>query len=172
MTSRLSLVALAMLAGCALEESPREVQILVPEDVEVDWDVSFDGLDDGLAALVPVDVMVYRGQSGEPVAGVPLLLRGVGVGVSLLPVSAVLSANVDDLAPVWWDAWRDRYVTVDAGVGADGPRRALVTHTDETGLAQVYVFIDRFEGSSEGARPAVVTVTGSALEESFVLRPR
>lgn len=162
-------LATALLVGCAVDESAGEQQLLVPEQVLVDWDLSFNARGDGLVALVPVDVMVYDGQSGEPVQGAELLLRGLGSGTGVIPTHAVLPP--DPIAPdgMWWDAWRDRYVSLDPEVD---PFEVLPVRTDATGLARVYVLVDRFALIGEEPGPAAVVVSGDAVEQTIQLRPR
>ncbi len=152
-----------LLAGCAAEEASTGVQLLIPDQVAVDWDESFDGAADGLVALVPVDVMVYDGDTGQPVHNAPLVLRGLDPGVALVPVDDVLSADPDLDEEVLWDAWRDRYVQLEAGA-AD----VLDTRTDDTGLARVYVLVDRF---GQDLEPVAVGVALPSAEETLVLAP-
>ena len=58
--------AVLLLLGACVEEDADVVRVLVPEDVDLHWDASFNGEDDGIAAVVPVDVMVYVDETGEP----------------------------------------------------------------------------------------------------------
>lgn len=143
------------------------MQLLVPSEVEVDWDEAFNGADDDIAALVPVDVMVYDGLSGEPVVGEEVVIRTNASGVRLLHVDTVRTADVDQDDTVW-DVWRDRYVSLDEG--AD-PALALAARTDSTGLARVYVMVDEFRGIDDWS-PASVTVQTATLEEPLLLVPR
>ncbi|MFT6144444.1 MAG: hypothetical protein ACJAZO_004374 [Myxococcota bacterium] len=163
-----------VLVGCAVEESASGPQLLIPEDIAVDWDQSLNDVDDGLVALVPVDVMVYDSQSGEPLDDVMVELSGTAPDTLLLSAFDVqpgylydgTSAAEGDLS---WDVWRDRYV--DLGSVDVGDR--LTVRTDATGLARVYVLVDRFAMDRSGrAVPATVTVTTRDSEQSLVLHPR
>ena len=166
--NRTVLLIAVLASACAVEESSSGPQLLVPDEVVVDWDDSLDEVDDGLVALVPVDVMVYDSQSGDPLGGTELELVGNAPEVLLLDADDVLplsSLQDESDKRVAWDAWRDRYVVL----GDQGGSDRLLVSTDETGLARVYVLVDRFgfEGS-----PASVTVSTAEIEQALVLRPR
>lgn len=173
--NRLFLLGPLLLAACGLEGSASDPQLLVPDDVMLRWDESFNGVEDGLAALVPVDVMVYDGTTGDPLGDVELVFEGEVPGALLvLPEGVVL---VDDELCLecepWWDAWRDRYFELAEDEGLE-PVGTLTVQTDETGLARVYVFLDSFQGGTRdgGLDPASVTVTMGELDEAFSLVPR
>jgi hypothetical protein len=168
----------ATLTACGLEGGgvAGESQLLVPEDLALHWDASFNRMDDGLAVLLPVDVMVYDGASGEPLDGVALELHGTVPGAMLVFPEAVhlVGPEETDAEEYWWDAWRDRYFEFDVDESL-GPSLQLQTETDSTGLARVYVFVDSFpEDDLEvgGFGPASVTVSMGEMDESFLLIPR
>ncbi|MBW1877569.1 MAG: hypothetical protein JRI25_09090 [Deltaproteobacteria bacterium] len=177
MRNTLLLASVAALTACGLEGGMAgESQLLVPEDLELHWDASFNRVDDGLAVLLPVDVMVYDGASGEPLDGVALELRGTVPGATLVFPEAVAVVGPEETEAVglWWDAWRDRYFEFDVDESLE-PSLLLQTETDATGLARVYVFVDSFpEDDLEfgGFAPASVTVSMGELDESFLLIPR
>jgi hypothetical protein len=163
----LGLVAVA-LAGC-VERDDEPAELLVPADVEVRWAAAWNGVDDGLAAAVPVDVMVYGARSGEPVAGVALRVRiepeSAAEGILLAPEAAVgaVGALREDCARCWWDAWRDAFVEVDAAA----LQPDLTLTTDANGLARAYVVVDAASGEEGAFAPATVTVVGAGHGESF-----
>lgn len=172
--NRFALLA-TVLVGCTVEESVSGPQLLVPDEVLVDWDVSLNGVDDGLVALVPVDVMVYDSQSGEPLYGMQLDLVGDAPDTLLVaaddvqPAATIDGESLSDIADTTWDAWRDRYVSLDPSTLTEH----LTVQTDATGLARVYVLIDRFaDDPSGGVSVASVTVSTDDIEQSLVLRPR
>jgi hypothetical protein len=103
MTVRTWIAALVLVQACDddLSSGPR---LLAPEEVSFAWDEAWDEADDGLLALVPLDVMVYDGATGEPRADAELALRVSGG--ALLPVEAV-EAGEDGCADCVWDAWSD-----------------------------------------------------------------
>ena len=158
-----------LLVGCAVEDSEMGPQLLVPDEVPVDWDASLDGVDDGLVALVPVDVMVYDSQSGDPLDGMEIELIGDAPDTLLAHVDDVFAATAPDesgddvVEGAMWDAWRDRYVTV----ADDAPSERLTVSTDSTGLARVYVVVDRLSARQS----ATVLVRSDDLEHTIQLRP-
>jgi len=176
MKHTLLVATIAVLTACGPEGVQGESQLLVPEDLELHWDASFNRMDDGLAILLPVDVMVYDGTSGEPLDGVALELRGTSPGAMLVFPEAITLVGPEDTESdgLWWDAWRDRYFVFDAEENL-GPSLVLQTETDATGLARVHVFVDSFpEDDLEfgGFAPAPVTVSMGEVDESFLLIPR
>ncbi len=163
-----------VLVGCAVEESASGPQLLIPDDVAVDWDQSLNDVDDGLVALVPVDVMVYDSQSGEPLDGVEVALGGTAPDTFLLSAFDVQPGYLHDNISaadeaLTWDVWRDRYVDLSDVDVTDH----LTVRTDATGLARVYVLVDRFAMDLSGrAVPTMVTVTTRDSEQSLALHAR
>jgi hypothetical protein len=135
-------------AACVDEEEPR---LLVPDGIEVAWEDAYNLGGDGLGALVPVDVMAYDGASGEPLAGVELLVWTEDDGAWPVPTEGVWLVDPDE-EPAFWDAARDQFVMLELG---DDP---LTLVTDASGLARSYIYVDTFPTSSGS--------TGS--EEGFV----
>jgi len=166
-----AIIAVATVAaGCVETEADvlAEATLLLPEDLQIHWDSSFNGDYDGLGALVPVDVMVYEGDSGEPLGQVEIELRGAEPGVIVVDVDAV-HFDVEDCDRCAWDAWRDQYIEV------DGSEHAAVFLTDPDGLARAYVWADWFptEGvGEEEFRPVAVTATLGPTEGSFLVIPQ
>ena len=142
--------------------------LLVPADVEVDsWDAAYDALDDGLGAVIPVDVMVYDGATGEPRDGVEVDL--VASGDAHLLTTDELS-RVDPGAcgdcSLFWDSWQDQYYALDVDLPA-GPARV---RTDAEGIARLYVVVDAM-GSGDGAySPVTVRVETLDADGSFSIR--
>lgn len=161
--NRLSLILLgtAVLAGCS-EEGRTSVgaQLLVPDHVEVRWDDRLNLGSDGLGILVPVDLMVYEGATGEP-------LDMVRLDVNAGPEAIVL--DLDDVEPLAsdcvdcvWDSGRDRYVVLP---DADAQQRPLLTDAD--GLARIYVWIDAFPTSGPDLLPIEVDVDSEESGATF-----
>lgn len=158
------------LVGCVGGEAPHGPELLVPEDVELRWDDAFNGVGDGRAALVPVDVMAYDGDSGDPLGAVSIDMLA-GEGAELLPADAITAVDPDDdLADLEvYDAWEDRYVAIDP----DAPSLSRIG-TDAWGLARVYVLIDAFPADAEGNgfAPVPVVVSMGETDDTFLLVPR
>ncbi len=169
-------VALAVLSGCG-ESAESDAQLLVPDDVSLHWDLRFNGEDDGLGALIPVELMVYEGLSGEPVEGVLVKVQSEDEGTVVVPIEDVAlvdSEDCDDCAFLW-DAWRDQYFEY-AFVGDELPGPAIEVQTDENGLARVYLYVDAFPDNgfaNEGDFAAVsVLISTGISDETFYLVPQ
>ena len=111
-----------------------EAQLLVPDHIAVQWDDSFNGEADGLGALIPVDLMVYEGGSGEPLGQVDLRLD---TDIDVINDGAI-DVLASDCLDCVWDSGRDRYVDWGATTSS--------VQTDDDGLARVYLWIDAFAG--------------------------
>ena len=165
-------IATAMLlaaSGCL--DAAVETQLLVPDEVSLYWDGAFNEVEDGLGAVIPVDLMVYESESGEPVGGTPLELSiDRGVATALGP-EAVVPQGVDACESDWcvWDAWQDRYVLLDE----DGRETdALSVTTDRDGLARVYIYVDSFPASGADFEPLPVLVSMGERDVTFQLVPQ
>jgi hypothetical protein len=84
---RLLVPLLPGLVACGQEAV--EAELLLPEEVTVGWDRAYNGRDDGLGALVPVDVMVYEGTTGNPLPGVVVAVWTDDVNAWPVPVDEV-----------------------------------------------------------------------------------
>lgn len=167
-----ALLTLGLLTGCGLEGAvPDGAHLLVPEDVEFHWDSSFNGVDDGVGVLVPFDVMVYDGVTGEPVGFVAVELHSAYAAFTT--PDAVVPVRPDDCGDCAyvWDAWRDQYVELSDAEEAPLPR-AMSLLTDESGLARAYVFVDALPADGDHFGSIHVGVGLGALEASFRLLPQ
>jgi hypothetical protein len=126
--------ALLSLAACVEEEQPR---LILPNGIEVAWEDTYNPEGDGLGALVPVDVMVYDGGTGEALSSMPLEVWTDHDGAWPVPAEGVVLVD-PDLEPAFWDASSDQFVRLEL---ADDP---LGLVTDNSGLARAYVFVDSF----------------------------
>lgn len=157
--TRLLPLALLLFACSEAEES---VLLVAPHEVEFSWNPAFNERDDGMVAVVPIEVMVYDSESGLPRAAATIELRGQGAVV--LPQDAVMFADPEDDAALW-DSWRDAFVQVDSHLVAP----AMALDTGEDGLIRFYALIDEVPGA--GAELGVI-VTYDDLDERIALRPR
>lgn len=157
----MSLTLLA--AACVEEEQPR---LLIPHGIEVAWEEAYNLEGDGLGALVPVDVMVYDGGTGEALGNMPLEVWTEHDGAWPVPAEGVFLVVDPELEPAFWDASSDQFVTLETG---DDP---LGMMTDSTGLARGYLYVDSFGAPFE---PIDVLVSMDAAEadgaETIVLHP-
>jgi len=160
------IVATALIAGaCGQDE-----RLLVPETVAIHWNASFNGLQDGRVAIVPVDLMVYDATDGVPMAG-------VDVEISVSGMFSVL-ADVDDVAPlltdcvdcdVVWDAYQDDYYLMNDAVREDATRLQLTA--DNEGIAKFFVVVDAFEFDRDAFLAVDVIAETDLTRSTFSLLP-
>jgi hypothetical protein len=159
-------LSLTLLPACA---AAPDGALLIPADVDVTWDEAWNGVDDGVAAFVPVDVMAYDAATGDALPGVPVGLLIDGVAAEAIAPRDLLVPDDDCGADCGdeWDAWGDRWVApTDAGAASlDGV-------TDDDGLVRWTVRIDAFPTSAGTAMPQAVSVFGLDLDETFLIAPR
>ena len=163
--SHLAILGL-FLAACGQDE-----QLLLPDNIEVHWDSSFNALDDSLGAVVPVDVMVYDSTSGEPLSDVELEFHVDTQHAHLLRTSALAPMvwRCDDCDSLW-DSYSDQYYEVNVELDVTHPR--LRINTDEDGLAQFYVVVDSFAANNGSFLSVEVEAETDAVRGSFYLQPR
>lgn len=172
-----AVLLLGTLTACADGDdvSPRGPQLLLPDDVELHWDESFNREADGLGALIAVDVMVYEAGTGAPLEQVEVQLETSDPGTWLLLDDdfLVVAPEVCADCPFLWDARRDQYFVLrvselhggdddavrwwDEGAPLEDLHR-IVLDTDADGLARVYLFVDAFPWDDEAATFEPVSV--------------
>ena len=138
LTSILFVATLAA-AGCDVDvDAEGRVRILPPDDVAFVWDVSMNAQDDGMGALVPLDVLVYDRHTGEP-------MRDVEVDVTiehgvLLPEDGLMLFREASCATCvsFWDAQLDRTVLLDETDGVSSG----VFLSDGDGMVRLYAVMD------------------------------
>lgn len=153
------------LGGCGQEPvASGGAQLLLPEEVEFHWNDAYNGDGDALAALVPFDVMVYDGESGEPIGWAAVEVSGEHA--KLVAAEWVQEAWVQDCGDCrrLWDVWRDDHVDLVAE-----PESTLTLSTDADGLVRVYAIVDSLPTDDEGFLPARVTVAADSLEATLLL---
>lgn len=196
--SRVVRVALVFgLAACAANAEP---DLLVPDTVSVAWSDAYDGTDDGLGAVVPVDVMVYDSATGAALQGVELAIASEHDGTWVVPAGRVVAADAprpdaagldpasDPLAgaaawlqdaevdsmQVLFDTRHDRFVTIDADRG-ELLAGATTVVTNSEGVARVLLFVDRFPAASTTDWADVAVVVSASgpvpLERVVLLQP-
>jgi len=171
MTTPRLIALFATLAACADAGGP---ELMVPDVVSLQWSDAYDGTDDGLGSVVPVDVMVYDSASGEPQAGVALTVTAEHDGTWVLPAGALVPEEHGQ-GTTLWDARHDRYLTLqldidDTLVGA----RQVVTNAD--GVARVLLFVDALPGGPRDFDDVAVVISAASpedpLEGTVLLQPR
>ena len=147
-----------------------EAEVLPPDDSVLVWDEAFNGIGDELVAVVPVDVMVYDPQTGEPLQGVELFLAPNTATARVLHTDEILLMEADVCLPPCegsWDAYRDFFVIdVDTEEGSD-----RVVMTDVNGLARAYVEVDAFPLVLNEWEPVTVNILMGPRSVEFLLIP-
>ena len=163
-----SVPLLAVTAGlavaCGFEEGDGLGDtLLVPADVELHWDAAYN-TDQSRGAVVPVDIMVYDGATGEPREGIEVELDASSEAYVLLPgdLSRVDPEQCEDCA-LFWDTWRDQAYAVDVDLDA-GPARV---RTDAEGIARLFVLVDAMGDTGATFIPVSVAVETRDAEGSF-----
>lgn len=162
---RFAILSLALAVGCFEEEEPR---LLLPGEVRVAWETAYNGEQDGLGALVPLDVMVYDGASGQPLGDVEILIWTEDETAWPVPAEGVWVVDPDacEGCDALWDASRDEYVEVEPVEGT------LVLRTDALGIARTYLYVDSFpDGESADFEPIPVLVSMGTTDETLLLTP-
>lgn len=150
MNARLLLPLVLLAAACSSDDGA--VSVLVPQEVEFPWDAAYDAVNDGRVALLPLDVMVYDGVTGEALVGADVVVTSDFA--AFVPGDAVVAAD-PGCVDCAWDAFRNEYVELD--VDATDPWLAT---TDDDGLVRVFALVDSLADLSDGA--VTVSVTASA----------
>jgi len=171
MNRALAMLTLAIVAtGCAPDGG---VDVLATGDVEFRWDPQFNELDDGAAAIIPLDVMVFDDLTGEPLAGVAVTWHADAAAFADADAVMVGDADCDDCV---YDVWRDSYVELIGSGFDEGLDAAVVpmrTRTDADGLSRVYAVVDAVDADpAEGFLPVRVDVHALGHERAFDLLPR
>ena len=160
----LALLVLASgMAACTSEHGG--VELLVPADVEFTWDGAYNDTVDGLAAILPLDVMVYDAVTGEPVAGAAVELSSDHAAFVLAEDVWSGEAGCIDCM---WDAYRDEYVEL----APDAAASPFLAHTDAVGLARVYAVVDAVPERAQGFDAVQVRAVFDAQERFVALVPR
>lgn len=157
-------------AACAPEAG--EADVLAPGDVEFRWDPVFNEIDDGAAAIIPLDVMVFDDLTGEPLADVAVTWHADAAAFA--EADAVMVGDADCESCIY-DAWRDTFVEIVDGEGGNEGDTVvpLRTRTDADGLSRVYAVVDAVDvDPAEGFLPVRVDVRALGEERVFDLMPR
>lgn len=170
--SRAALWVVALSAGCAEDATSGDaVAVLTPSTVSFPWDDAFDLPDDGVAALVPFDVMVYRSSDGLPVARAEVALHAFGAEL-VSPAAVTVVGGDGQGCPVGgdnescvWDVFGDALVRLDPTAP---PAPDFVGETDGAGLLRVYAVVDAvidavIESESDDLRVSAQVLNRGAL---------
>lgn len=147
-----------------------DAMLLVPEEVELHWDQAFNGDEDGLVAIVPIDVMVFDAESAEPISAAEIEVTALGDGYGLVPAGAIRTVDGDcAVCEPLWDAHRDRYVSIE-----EEPATTLRRTTDRDGLVRLHVVVDSVDGEEASGLFELLPLTAASdtVDATFYLVPR
>ena len=170
--NRLAAIAVLMTSACVADEGAfvLDAEVLLPDDFLLFWDEAFNGIGDELVAVVPVDVMVYDPQTGEPLEGVELLLAPDTATARVLYTDEILLMEADECPSPCessWDAYRD-FVVIEMDT-EEGTERVVMT--DDNGLARAYVEVDAFPRVLGEWEPVMINVMMGPRSVEFLLIP-
>ena len=150
-----------------VEGSDLLTEVLPPEDIGLLWDDSFNGIEDDVVAIVPVDVLVYDISLDLPVQGVDVLLTPDHQDARVLAPESVDLLDPSDCMDCegTLDIYRGFYVEYIA----DSYQASVVTDVD--GIARAYVEVDAFPLSDEGREPISVQVEADGHVVAFRIAP-
>jgi len=170
----LATLVIATLAGCAPNgvQAPYTAYVVAPSSVKISWDEAFNGLDDGIGAIMFGDFYVYDSDVTGPLNNVKLEVTSGTGGVCLVPAEALQNVdyptmpdgasmadcvdengNFDNATNEWcgwnYDTITDQYFQFGAGYSSAGgycPNYQTGV-TDRYGMLRVYVYIDALVAS-------------------------
>jgi hypothetical protein len=142
--------------------------------VNLAWAIDYNGIDDGIGALILLDFMVYDANEGFPLENIRVELLSGYAGMYLIPKTAVKivpyptldedekaalcdtdgNGYIDDDAPdscSWnWDTSGDVYFELASDYANAYHPNYLIGATDNRGLFRTYVYVDSLPTKSVG----------------------
>lgn len=183
----LASLILATLTGCSPKglQAPYSAYVVAPSSVKIAWDESYNGLNDGIGAVLLGDFYVYDSDSSAPLNNIKLEITSGTAGVCLVPAEALKNVdypgmpdgasmadcvdengNFDNLANEWcgwnYDTITGRFYQFGSDyAGVDGFCPNYETGvTDRYGLMRIYLYIDALVQTSGGTTATGGTDTG------------
>ncbi len=153
-------------------EAPFSAALQLPEDVVLAWNTEYDETEDGIGALVLMDMLVYDSESGDPMDNIRIEVMSLWNGIYLIPQTAVKivpppnepeesvcdsdgDGNIDFDAPdacSWstnFDTSGDRYFELASEYASAYSPNLMYGATDEHGLLRVYVYVDSMPATAD-----------------------
>lgn len=193
---------IASLTGCMNNpiQAPMTAVIEAPASVSLAWDDAFNGLNDGIGAVIITDFFVYDSETEMPLENIEIEVMSNSGGVYLLPPESLrvgdypaipdglsLSDCVDengnfDNTTYEWCGWVYDTVTgsyiefgsdyADNGDGGDPFRPTYVkSATDDRGLLRVFVYVDALAESGDSFENAQIVGTIGVDTAAFEVGP-
>lgn len=165
----LATLLIASLTGCMQDgiQAPESAYVIAPSSVSVAWDDAYNGLNDGIGAIILGDFQVFDTDADAPVQNARLEILSNSAGACLVPAEALQVVDYpsmpegasmsdcldedgyfDNQSNEWcgwhYDTIRDEYYQFGSDFSdADGfcPNYQIGA-TDRYGLMRVYVYLD------------------------------
>lgn len=178
----LATLLIASLTGCMQNglQAPYTAYVQAPESVIVAWDDAYNGINDGIGAIIFGDFLVYDAETDAPLQNISFEVMSNSGGACLVPPEALQlvdypampdgasmadcvdeNGNFDNTANEWcgwhYDTITGNYYefgTDFADAGGFCPNYQT-GETDRFGLMRVYVYIDALPASEVGDDGAV-----------------
>ena len=176
MTLKIAAVApLALFLGACTPpstgvEAPYSASLQLPDDIVLAWNQAYNETEDGIGALVLMDLLVYDSDSGYPMDNIRIEVMSLWQGIALIPQSAIktvpgpaepvegecfdadgnILADAPDACSWHFNTRGDEYFELASEYAdADGYSPNLMYgKTDEHGLLRVYAYVDSMPTSS------------------------
>jgi len=167
--------------GCLSDlghQAPTTYSLSTPSGATLVWDSAYNNVDDGLGALVPIDVAVLNA-NGEPAPSIRVEFIVGSNGIYLLPEAAIQEVDPPDPQAAgsnctpgaedydietcaWYDSATERYFELSTSYTGEYKPNYALSATDEFGTLRMWVYVDAL-GESEGGggsfQEASVTVS-------------
>lgn len=172
----LAAILIASLAGCMQNglQAPYSAFVLAPASVSVAWDESYNGLGDGIGAIIMGDFLVYDAEDDMPLQNINLEVLSNTAGACLVPEEALQlvdypsmpegasmadcvdeNGNFDNTTNEWcawhYDTLSGQYYQFGSDYSDSGGFCANYFRgtTDRYGLLRIYVYLDALATQGE-----------------------
>lgn len=185
----LALMVTACLPPSSGVEAPYSAALQLPEDITLAWNQEYNDVEDGIGALVLLDLLVYDADSGDPMDNIRIEVMSLWSGIYLIPQTAVKivpppaepdpaecdsdgDGQIDFDAPdacSWsemFDTSGDQYFELASEYASAYSPNLMYGATDEHGLLRVYVYVDSMPATAD-SESGVVSFDESGIWASI-----
>jgi hypothetical protein len=185
----LALVVTACLPPSSGVEAPYSAALQLPEDVVLSWNKEYNEVEDGIGALVLLDMLVYDSDSGDPMDNIRVEVMSLWSGIYLIPQTAVkivpppnepdmAECDVDGDGQIDFDApdscsWSsnfdtsgNQYFELASEFASAYSPNLMYGATDEHGLLRIYVYVDSMPATAD-SESGLVTFDPSGIWASI-----
>ena len=151
-------------------EAPYSAALQLPEDITLSWDQEYNETDDGIGALILLDLLVYDSDSGSPLDNIRVEVMSLWGGIYLIPKTAVktvpgpeqpdpaecdadnngeIDVDAPDSCSWFWDTSGDQYIQLSSEYAGGRAPNLMYGATDEHGLLRVHAYVDSMPASAD-----------------------